>query len=228
MASDRSWHACSTDETAKELGSQIDRGLTDGEVAERLERYGPNILAEAKQRSILAIIVYQFRSLIVGLLLAAAGVAFAIGDVAESVAILIVILLNAAISFITEWKAASALAGLRKQTVSIARVLRDGVERQIPAGELVPGDVVLLAAGDRVPSDGRIVEHARLQVDESALTGESLPVTKSSSPVADHEALLGDRLSMVHMGTAVTDGRARVMITATGSNTEMGDRKSVV
>ena len=222
MASDRSWHACSTDETAKELGSQIDRGLTDGEVAERLERYGPNILAEAKQRSILAIIVYQFRSLIVGLLLAAAGVAFAIGDVAESVAILIVILLNAAISFITEWKAASALAGLRKQTVSIARVLRDGVERQIPAGELVPGDVVLLAAGDRVPSDGRIVEHARLQVDESALTGESLPVTKSSSPVADHEALLGDRLSMVHMGTAVTDGRARVMVTATGSNTEMG------
>ena len=222
MASDRTWHACSIEETAKELSSKIDRGLTDREAAERLGRYGPNTVAETKQRSILAIIVYQFRSLIVGLLLAAAGVAFVLGEIAEAIAILVVILLNAVISFTTEWKAASAIAGLRKQTVLIARVLRDGRERQISAGELVPGDVVLLAAGDRVPGDGRIVEQVQLQVDESALTGESLPVTKSSKPVSDHEALVGDQFSRVHMGTAVTGGRARVMVTATGANTEMG------
>ena len=222
MSDDRAWYAFSVEKTAKELNSQIARGLTDQDAAERLGRHGPNILVAAKQRSALEIIIYQFRSLIVGLLLAAAGVAFALGEVAESIAILVVILLNAVIGFMTEWKAAGALAGLRKQTALVARVMRDGAERQIPEEELVPGDVVLLAAGDRVPGDGRIVEHAQLQVDESALTGESLPVSKSSDPVADRDVLLGDRFSMVHMGTAVTDGRARVMVTATGSKTEMG------
>ena len=154
--------------------------------------------------------------------MAAAGIAFALGDVAEAIAILVVILINAAIGFATEYKAASALAGLRKQAVSVARVMREGTERQIPEEELVPGDVVLLAAGDRVPGDGRIVEQVDLQVDESALTGESLPVAKSVDPVTDRDALVGDRFSMVYMGTAVTDGRAISMVTATGSMTEMG------
>ena len=222
MGNDRAWHAYSAEETTRELHSQIARGLTDPDAVERLGRYGPNSLAEAKQRSVLAIIVYQFQSLIVGLLLAATGIALALGEFAEAIAILVVILLNAVIGFVTEWKAASALAGLRKQTISVTRVVRDGAERQISEEELVPGDVVLLAAGDRVPGDGRIVEQAQLQVDEAALTGESVPVAKSSDPVSDRNALLGDRFSMVHMGTAVTDGRARIMVTATGSKTEMG------
>ena len=216
------WHARSADETARELHLDVARGLGSADAAERLAQHGPNALAEAKQRSALTIIAHQFRSLIVGLLVAACGVALALGDVIEALAILVVILLNAVIGFVTEWKAVSALEGLRKQAVSVARVLRDGEEHRIPAEELVPGDVVLLAAGDRMPADGRVIEQARLQVDEAALTGESLPVTKSSDPVADREAPLGDRISMVHMGTAVTGGRGRFIVTATGAQTEMG------
>ena len=168
------------------------------------------------------LVVHQFRSLMVGLLFAAGGVALAMGDVIEAAAILVVIALNAVIGFVTEWKAASALAGLRKQSIAVARVLRDGQQSQIPADHLVPGDVVLLDAGDRVPADGRLIEHARLHADEAALTGESLPVAKSADPVADGDAALGDRVSMVHMGTAVTDGRGRFIVTATGAATEMG------
>ena len=216
------WHARSADETATELHSDTARGLGSADAAERLTRHGRNALAEAKQRSALTILVHQFRSLIVGLLIAASGVALALGDVIEAIAILVVIVLNAVIGFVTEWKAARALEGLRKQAVSVARVLRDGEEHQIPAEELVPGDVVVLPAGDRVPADGRVIEQARLQVDEAALTGESLPVTKSADPVADREAPLGDRISMVHTGTAVTDGRGRFIVTATGAQTEMG------
>ncbi|MGQ0622700.1 MAG: cation-translocating P-type ATPase [Panacagrimonas sp.] len=216
------WHAHSVDDAAKHLQSDPLRGLGRAEAAERLVRHGPNALAEARQASVLMLIVHQFRSLIVGLLFAAGGVALALGDVIEALAILVVIVLNAVIGFCTEWKAASALAGLRKQSVAVARVLRDGAQSQIPAEHLVPGDVVLLDAGDRVPADGRVIEHARLHADEAALTGESLPTAKSVDPVADHGAALGDRISMVHMGTAITDGRGRFIVTATGAKTEMG------
>jgi len=204
------------------LHSNVARGLGSGDAAERLTRHGPNALGGTQQRSLFTILVHQFRSLIVGLLVAAGGVALALGEIIEAVAILIVIVLNAVIGFVTEWKAARALEGLRKQAVSVARVLRDGEERQIPAEQLVPGDVVLLSAGDRVPSDGRVIEQARLQVDEAALTGESLPVTKSVDAVKDPEAPLGDRVSMVHLGTAVSDGRGKFIVTATGARTEMG------
>ena len=111
---------------------------------------------------------------------------------------------------------------MRKRSVAVARVLRDGTQSQIPAERLVPGDVVLLDAGDRIPADGRVIEHARLHADEAALTGESLPAAKSADAVTDHEAANGERISMVHMGTAVTDGRGRFIVTATGANTEMG------
>ena len=170
----------------------------------------------------LSIAVHQFRSLIVGLLVAAAGVALALGEVIEASAILVVIVLNAAIGFFTEWKAASALDALRRQTRSVARVLRDGQEHQVDAEELVPGDVVLLNAGDRVPADGRLVEDTELQVDEAALTGESLPVTKSADASIAEDAGLADRTTMVHMGTGVSDGRGKLVVTTTGASTEMG------
>lgn len=218
----KAWHALSAEVAAKDLQTDIQHGLGAGEAATRLHRHGLNTLTQAKQRSLLMLTVHQFRSLIVGLLFAAGGVALAMGDVIEAVAILVVIVLNAVIGLVTEWKAASALAGLRKQSIAVARVLRDGHQSQIPAENLVPGDVVLLDAGDRIPADGRLFDHARLHADEAALTGESLPVSKSSEPVADGEAALGDRVSMVHMGTAVTDGRGRFLVTATGASTEMG------
>ena len=222
MGSGEAWHTSSADDAARELNSHVIDGLAEADAVRRLEINGRNVLAKAKQRSLLAIIVYQFRSLIVGLLVAAASVALALGEVVEAIAILVVILLNALIGFATEWKAASALAGLRKQTVLVARVVRDGAERQLPAEELVTGDLVLLSAGDRVPADGRIVEQAQLQIDEAALTGESLPVTKSAAAVVARDAPLGDRVSMAYMGTGVSAGRARFIVTATGMNTEMG------
>jgi Ca2+-transporting ATPase len=210
------------DETARRLRTDVTRGLATAEAARRYRQYGPNALAEVKGRSVLSILVHQFRSLIVVLLLAAGGVAFALGEHVEAVAILTVIVLNAVIGFVTEWKAEAALGALRRQTVPVAHVLREGAERQIPAAELVPGDVAILAAGARVPADGRVVEHVRLQVEEAALTGESVAVTKTASPISDAEAPLGDRVNMVHMGTAVTDGRGTFLVTATGMRTEMG------
>jgi len=216
------WHSLSVLDVVRELRADLERGLTGADASERLAQHGRNELAPTKQRSAFSIFVHQFKSLIVVLLVAAGGVALALGDIAEAVAIIIVIVINALIGFVTEWKAASALAGLRKQAVSVVRVRRDGEEHQVPAEELVPGDVVLLAAGDRVPADGRVVEDARLQADEAALTGESLPVMKSAGSVVDVTATLADQTSMVHMGTAVTEGRGTLIVTSTGPRTEMG------
>ena len=156
------------------------------------------------------------------LLLAATVVAFALGENVEAVAVLVVIVLNAPVGFLTEWKAEQALTALRKQISAVAHVVRDGQEHQIPAAELVPGDVVVLAAGARVPADGRVIESARLQVEEAALTGESHAVTKTIEPVPDENAPLGDRRNMAFMGTTVTDGRGRLLVTATGMRTEVG------
>lgn len=207
---------------AAALKTDLLRGLDSADAATRLARQGPNALPQAGQASALALIARQFRSLMVGLLVVAGGAALALGDMVEALAILVVIILNAAIGFATEWKAASALAALRGQAVALAQVLRDGAAHEIPAQALVQGDVVVLAAGDRVPADGRVIQDVRLQLDESALTGESLPVTKSAAVLDDDQAALGDRSNMVHMGTAITDGRGRCIVTATGPQTEMG------
>jgi Ca2+-transporting ATPase len=216
------WHARPCEEAIRALETDAGAGLSHADAAGRLAAHGPNELAAAKSRSFLALIAHQFRSLIVGLLALAAGVAFIVGDHIEAIAILVVILLNALIGFFTEWKAATALDSLRKQAVSIARVRREGTQLEIPAADLVTGDIVLLAAGDRVPADARLLDHATLQVDEAALTGESVPVLKSTDPIPDPDAPIGDRLSMVYLGTAITDGRGTAVVTATGPATEMG------
>ena len=218
----RPWHTLSAEEVARAFESDPIRGLTDAEITRRREQFGPNVLAQAKGRSVLAILVGQFKSLIVALLLVVTVVAFVLGDNVEGAAVLIVIGLNAVVGFVTEWKAERALTALQGQAVATAHVVRDGEEHDLPAADLVPGDVVLVAAGSRVPADGRVVESARLQVAEAALTGESLAVTKATQPVADEAAPLGDRLNMAYLGTAVTDGRGRLVVTATGMRTEVG------
>ena len=202
------WHLQSSSETATALQVDVACGLLPADITQRQVQRGLNTLVAAKQRSAWTILLRQFRSLMVGLLVIAGGIAFALGDVIEAFAIIVVIVVNALIGFVTEWKAAGALDGLRKQTIA--------------AEHLVPGDVVLLASGDRIPADGRIIEHARLQVDEAALTGESLPVTKSSDSVATAEAPVGDRTSMVYLGTAVSEGRGTFLVTDTGARTELG------
>ncbi len=216
------WHMLSIAEAIKTLQTDGECGLSQSEVTRRLAQYGPNTLSQAQERSVLSILLAQFNNLIVALLVAATAIAFAMGENVEAVAILVVIFLNAAISFFTEWKAQQALSALQKQAVRVAHVIRDGAEGEIPAADLVPGDVVVLAAGARVPADGRIVECARLQIEESALTGESLAVTKTSDVLDDIDASLGDRLNMAFLGTTITDGRGRLLVTATGSQTEVG------
>lgn len=216
------WFSRTLDQVFEELNVDPARGLSQAEATARLAKFGPNSLKAARERSALSIFVAQFQSIIVALLIAATVIAFAMNETIEGIAILVVVVINALIGFLTEWKAEHALSVLQKQAVAIAQVMRDGVEKEIPASDLVPGDLVVLAAGARVPADGRIIEDARLQIEEAAITGESVPVMKSSETIADPGAALGDRLNMAFLGTTITDGRGRMVVTATGANSEVG------
>jgi P-type Ca2+ transporter type 2C len=219
---ENAWHTLATEKVAAKLQTDAMAGLSIDEAARRSTQYGPNVLGDAKTRSLWTILAAQFKSIIVALLCAAAAVSLVLGDNVEAVAILVVILLNAGVGFFTEWRAEQSLDALKKQAVGNAFVIRDGEERQIPASSLVPGDLVVLTAGGRVPADGRVVESAPLQVEEAALTGESAAASKAVDPVADVHASLGDRRNMVYLGTAVTDGRGRLLVTAIGAKTEVG------
>jgi P-type Ca2+ transporter type 2C len=218
----RTWHTLSIDDLVEALNANVDRGLTDDEASRRYQQLGPNLLAQIKGRSIFDMVVDQFKSLIVALLVAATVVAFGLGENIEAVAVLVVIVLNGTVGFFTEWRAEQALTALQKQTAPSAHVVRGGAEHQIPAADLVPGDLIILAAGARVPADGRVIESVQLQIAEAALTGESHPVTKNIDAIVDAAAPLGDRRNMVYLSTAVTDGRGRFLVTATGMRTEVG------
>src|SRR5690606_32838472 len=197
-------------------------GLKADEVERRLAEHGPNELEQAEGRSALAILLAQFKSLIVALLVAATAIAFVVGENLEGIAILVVILLNAAVGFFTEWKAQAALTALRRQAVPTAHVLRDGEEHEIDAAQLVPGDIVLVDAGSRVPADGRVIASVELQVAEAALKGESHAVAEGVDPIENPNAPLGDRTNMIFLSTAVTDGRGKFVVTSTGMQTEVG------
>ena len=197
------------------------QGLDDAEAAERSRRYGPNRIAPESGPSYLQLAARQLADPLVLLLVVAAVVSGAIGETAEAIAIGAIVVLNAVLGFVQEMGAERALVALREHFTQMATVVRSGVERTIRAEELVPGDVVVLREGDRVPADGRVLETIRLEVDESALTGESLPVDKEPEP-APAEAPLAERPSMVYAGTAVTRGHGRALVTETGERTEMG------
>ncbi len=204
-----------------EPGSGVVKGLSEEDVGRRQLRYGRNIMQSVRGRSAWRIFLGQFASLVVGLLAVASVIAWITENRVESMAILLVLLINSLVGFLTEWQAGRALEALRKQTRSSARVRRSGSESMIDAGDLVPGDIVVLGAGDRVPADLRLLEAESLQVEESALTGESMPVGKMARPVAV-EALLAERYSMLYLGTSVVAGRALAVVTATGLRTELG------
>lgn len=208
-------------EIANALHVDVAHGLSPAEVERRRGVCGANVVVRDASRSLWTIAGRQFRNIVVALLALAAAIAFATRDPAEGVAIIGVLLINAAVGFAVEWRSERALESLRIQVRTNARVLRDGVQSMIDAEELVPGDVVLLDPGAHVPADARIVDTMTLRVEEAALTGESMPVTKSSDAVAS-EAPLADRKSMVFLGTTVTAGRATAIVTATGDATELG------
>ncbi len=202
-------------------------GLAPDEARLRRERFGPNLLMEEKQKSTLMIFVQQFKSLIMVLLAAAAGLSFAFGDLLEGFAIIVVILINALIGFFTELKAIRSMEALKKLTSVTTRVKRDGRVLEIQARDLVPGDIVLLEGGDIVSADLRLITASRLLTDESALTGESLPVDKVPSPIPGNTPL-AERTNMLYAGTAVTRGSAEAVVVATGMNTELGHITSLV
>jgi len=206
---------------AGELGVDAARGLSQSEARQRRASFGSNVVVRDAGRSLWTIAGRQFRSIVVLLLAAAAAIAFVTRDSAEGIAIIGVLVINAAVGFIVEWRSEHALESLRIQVRTTARVLRDGVQSILDAEDLVPGDVILLDPGAHIPADARLLESMALRVEEAALTGESAPVGKSIDAVAA-DAPLAERTSMVFLGTLAAAGRATAVVTATGDATELG------
>lgn len=214
-------HALEAATVARLLEVNPAHGLNTSEGDERRRRFGANALQTIRRRPAWLILLEQFASLIVALLAVAAIIAWATGDLIEAVAIIIVLIINALVGFATEWQAGRALDALRRQARTTARVRRDGYDMKVDAADLVPGDVVIFNAGDRVPADGRLIEAVNLRVEESALTGESSTVEKSTEP-SEFNAPLAERHSMVYLGTTIAAGHALAIVTATGVRTELG------
>ncbi|MFO1153740.1 MAG: HAD-IC family P-type ATPase [Rhodospirillales bacterium] len=226
MASDtavtsKPWHAMAADEVANALATTPERGLAASEASSRLGTHGRNRLPEGKKRSPFMRFLGQFNNVLVYVLLAAGFVKLMLNLWVDATIIFAVVALNGLLGFIQEGRAEKALDSIRNMLSAEARTLRDGETRMIPAEELVPGDVVLLESGDKVPADLRLVDVKNLRTEEAALTGESVPAEKTAEPVHEN-ATVGDRDSMAFSGTMVVSGRATGMVVATGSQTELG------
>ena len=222
------WHAFPADRVAARLGVSPDHGLAPGEVERRIAEHGPNVFKQAEPRSDLGIFLGQFNSLPVGLLGVAAAIAVATGGPVDAVVIGSVVLINAAIGFVTERQAERTIAALARLGPRHADVIRNGLRQRIGIEALAPGDIVLLSPGSYVPADARLVAARRLSVDESALTGESVPANKTAQLVVPAETPLGDRRNMVHMGTVITGGDGVAIVTTTGPHTEIGRIQAMV
>ena len=218
-------YALDPDAVASLLGVDPATGLSASDVAERTERFGLNQLAEAPRRPSWLRFLDQFNNVLVYILIGAAAVSAAVGDLKDPIVIGVVLLINAILGYVQESRADDALAALKQMLEVVVRVRRDGELREVPAAQLVPGDVVLLEAGDRIPADGRFVEAASLSVDESTLTGESVPVDKTTDPVhvePGAEVPLAERSNCGYMNTTVARGRAELVVTDTGMTTQVG------
>ena len=215
-------HTLSADEVASRFDVRPAYGLTNAQVTQRNAQYGPNRLPEPPTRSAWLVFFGQFKSILILILIGAALLSALIGNVKDAVVILAVVVINAVVGFYQEYRAERSLAALKSMLPVKTHVRRESEKHQIAAEELVPGDVVLLEAGDCVPADGRLLVAAGLEIDESALTGESQAVAKHIAALPDPNASLGDRVNMTYMNTMLTRGRAEVVVTATGVHTEMG------
>jgi Ca2+-transporting ATPase len=218
----RNWHAEDAAIVARHLRGDLAAGLSADEAASRRAQHGPNILPEGRRRHWSLILAEQFKDVMVLLLLVAAAIATFIGEPQDTIVILVILLLNATIGFVQQMRSERAMAALRQLALSQAVVRRDGRIRNVPAADLVDGDLVLLEAGNLVPADLRLVESIDLAVAEAALTGESLPVEKTNAALAAGETALGDRTNMAYRGTMVTRGRGLGLVVAIGARTEIG------
>ncbi len=205
-----------------ELQTHLEQGLASPEAAARLQRQGPNELSESPRPGLLALLWAQFNNYLVIVLVVAAVISLALGEVVDSVAIMVIVVLNAVVGVVQEHKAEAALAALKRMAAPAAQVLRDGHIVSVPGRELVVGDMVLLEAGNFVPADLRLVESHNLKIEEASLTGESVPAEKDATVVLDREIPLGDRSNTAFMGTVVAFGRGRGIVTGTGMATQIG------
>lgn len=216
------WYRKSILEAAAELETDLTTGLTHSTAAGRLEKYGPNELQAQQGPTVWQKILSQLKDFLILLLLGAAVISLFLGETSDAIVIFLVVVLNTVLGVVQELKAEKALSALEELTAPLAKVHREGQTREVAAKELVPGDLILLEAGDFVPADARLVTADSLQVNESALTGESVPVAKEAEFTAAEDLPLGDQKNMVFKGTIVTFGRGRALVTGTGMDTELG------
>ena len=213
------WHSKTTTEVLDQLNVTVQDGLTDSEAKKRLDQYGPNELKSAERESLFMRFLDQMKDPMIIVLLIAAVLSFVSSgftDWVDSVIILLIVIVNAVISISQEDNAEKALEALRKMSAPLAKVIRNGSMTRVETNLLVPGDIIVLEAGDLVPADARILECANLKADEAAMTGESVPVTKSALDSLPEDTALGDRKNMVISYTVITNGRATCVVTSTG------------
>jgi len=216
----KSWHMMEIEKVLNELSTE-ENGLSQEEAAKRLSEYGLNELKKEKGRSPIKLFLTQFTDILIIILLIATGLSLAVGEAIDALIIFVIVIVSALLGFVEEYRSEKAVEALKKMTAPTAIVLRDGKELKIPAGQIVPGDIVLLYTGDKIPADARLLEAFNLKLDEAALTGESAPVNKEITAFPE-ETQLNDRLNMVFTGTVVVYGRGKAAVTSTGMNTEFG------
>jgi len=215
------WHTVTREQALAALEVTTD-GLTSDEVRRRLAEHGPNELPQVEGPTAWSILLAQLKNVLIIILVVATVLSAFLGEVLEAAVIAVILLFAILLGFVQEFRAERAMEALRRMAAPTARVLRDGHEQDIPAKELVPGDLILIAAGSRIPADARLIEAASLKLNEAALTGESVPVEKHTEALSDPDLALGDRLNLVFSGTDVAYGRGQALIVATGTDTELG------
>lgn len=205
-----------------DIFSSSPSGISEQESLNRLQKFGPNQLEEKKKKPVWLLFFSQFKDFMILILAAAALISGLVGDLTDTIIILVIIVLNAVLGFIQEYRAEKAMESLKKLTQTQSKVIRDGKSMSIPSQQLVTGDVVVLEAGNMVPADIRLTEVFSLQIDESSLTGESVPVTKQTEPIPQDLIPAGDQTNMAFKGTLVTNGRGIGLAVGTGMKTEIG------
>jgi Ca2+-transporting ATPase len=222
------YYSMDVKDVATDLDVNISEGLKYEEVEGRIKTYGTNSLKESKGKTLFQMVIEQFKSFIVLILIAASVLSIAIDEIVDGAVILGIVILNAVLGIIQEKKASNALSALKEMAAPRAKVIRDGKISTVESKELVPGDIVVLEAGDYVPADIRLVESINLKIDESALTGESVAVEKNADNIYDEEIQIADRDNCAYMSTIVTYGRGKGIVTGTSMNTEIGKIASML
>ena len=221
-ASSKEFYSLSGEEVAKDLNVNLENGLSTEEAQRRMQQYGPNELISAEKISPLKMFILQFKDFIVILLLGATFVSILFGEYVEALIIVVIVLLNGVLGFIQEYRAEAALEKLKELTGDDTLVIRDGKELRVDVQDLVPGDILMMYEGETVAADGRIFKASRLKVEEGLLTGESVPVDKTTSAILEKGVSIGDRTNTAFMGTTTVKGRGKAIVVNTGMNTEMG------